>query len=300
MKRIISPVEITNEKQPKKIKEQDEIDNKNTDMDMDKYKDVDKLQQDNNIKEVHHWMVKIGTSMNDKSLVKAYRQKLKEFNVNDIVCALLFYSKNAALFTGIFSACCIELMQSLDKFDHFEEYLMDEYDQDNASEDFSIGFFFNRSNYCTLIRQICDILNDKAKIKESFCAMIDLWMKENPKSLTILYSDYFDNFSNMFKMFNMHNSELAVNLHDKCIETIFDTIKDIDERVVNQMYDVYEKIQSGEDFDSDTEETMITRFEKTLKQIGEQVDQWEGDYPFSGLMNGFISVRDTFKMIDEL
>jgi len=314
MKRTNSPVEIINETQSKKIKTTEDKVSVN---DLKPFYDFEKLETNSNIMKVDR-VIEFFLNFVDDEELKDSKDQLKEYALPEIVCAILLGEKNGDTFSDIFGSCCLDLVKRENDSNPLEEMLMDDYDCDNSSNDFPFDRFFKDMKSQDMSSYLFDVVGKEKKdeIVQIILNLIDAWMKHGQnQKLASFYSNHFENFMSMFDALGIQDHDTVKSLHDHCISAIISCVNSIDERIVHHKYKIYEKMESGDYSDSDDdsdesgdeeeekvdrEDKIIVRFGKSARQIHDEVENWGGEYPFSGLLNGCITVEDTFEMIDKL
>lgn len=139
--------------------------------------------------------------------------------------------------------------------------------------------------------------------------MLSTWIKGNYDDLTVSYSSYFKCFFAMFKVLDIESHKTVEKFHETCIKNIMRRIRTIDKTICQEKYKIYQQfeledcsigVKDAKKDDSSDKEPASMRFQKSEKQIHDKVENWQGEYPFSGLLNRYTTIEDTLQMISDL
>jgi len=305
MKRTSSPTSIVNENEPKKLKitndlKQDEIED---------FKNIEDVHSNRDILNLCDLIYKREMESDPKKIQKI-NEKINQHSITKILCALLFQDVDDMEFSKKFSKCVIELMKDTGMME-IEDFLMDGYDYECAAhDDFSFEYFTN-----DLVKEkkhfdIAGIigkqnLND---VKQKLTNLVNMWLKEDVKLLSVCYSNYFERFVHVFQSLGIESSDIFKEMHDQCLIEILSEIQSIDERRAHYKYSIYEEIENYESDDEDDEDEdsvdprtqFDVRTQQTKSDIHHEVCGWQGEYPFSGLINGRDTVEEMFQKTKNL
>lgn len=245
------------------------------------YKQLDKLLQQKEIQKIQDVL----EYLHETNDVK----KLKDFSMGQILCSFLFHDEQDQIFADLFVESIEKLMEQRGIHDDYETFLMQEYDAKLfGNRDFSLEKFnlnVSKNNICNELEKFIPTYQ-KNQFKRCFLNLILLWMKQDKEKLTIYYTNYFESFYCIFEILDILSHEVVIRMHEQCIVHIFDKISELNEKSIASKYDVYLEYDCDDDDD---------RFDEMKDSICEEVEKWNGRFPFSGLLDGVSSVEETLK-----
>jgi len=158
------------------------------------------------------------------------RQKLKQFSLNDVLCALLFSNKDEGVFCEQLSKCALSLIGTFEGCS-LTNFFNQSYDYGQyAPRDFSFDKFCDnlpdRYHRCCRLLEIIDE-NDVDNIKICFAQLMHLWLRHDVQNLSICYSNYLDSFVSIYHIFDLAHFDWIEEIHNKCINHIFCSIRSL-------------------------------------------------------------------------
>jgi len=108
----------------------------------------------------------------------------------------------------------------------------------------------------------------------------------------------------------MRENSVIHDMHRMCIQNLMERIHNIDINVVNKNREIYVEMKSANAFENwnkkmnkhetQNDNEMPEDLGKTKKQIHDNVKEWHGSHPFSGLANGKSTVKQFLEILETL
>jgi len=309
-KRSLCSLVLWNESNSKKIKLEKNETLKFHEAQNETFDLIDKIEHNKWFHEIQELIFNI-LYPNNKKYAKQARIKLKSFPLKQILCGVLFRNKQEEDFVFSFCKCLNELSKNMEPF-LFCNFLIEEYDYKDSSNDFPIQEFFKDSIYESHHSCVFDIFsfNQRFEIENALIELIESWMKGDKKSLLLFYTNYMCNFMFVICDLEMRENSVIHDMHRMCIQNLMERIHNIDINVVNKNREIYVEMKSANAFENwnkkmnkhetQNDNEMPEDLGKTKKQIHDNVKEWHGSHPFSGLANGKSTVKQFLEILETL
>jgi len=224
-------------------------------------------------------------------------ESLEKFSSKQILFALLMNEEDDEPFAIQFSQCAAQIDRGVYSK---EVYLLSHYDHiKNASDDFSLEKFSSthtpNKSFDTIVPQI--LYNySLSRIRCKFISLIEVMLRGDLDQLSLFYSSNMNSFISLAHTLSCMNH--IQEIHQVVIQTIFINIKKTNIKECAQKYAMYKRntrsdSDDEDDVDSDSEDTLNEALGSTrslrknyIAEICEEVEFWEGEYPFSGFIKG--------------